>query len=64
MSSRGQMGYFLCYGYPIWSKEALIQVDNVDGIIAGGQYVIRLPLNGVKEEVFLKYLIRRSANAS
>ena len=33
---RGQMGYTMCYGYHIWSKEALMQAKN-DGDLDGGQ---------------------------
>ena len=32
---RGQMGQTLCYGYHIWSKEALMQAENDDDLYGG-----------------------------
>ena len=32
---RGQMGWTLCYGYHIWSKEALMQAENDDDLDGG-----------------------------
>ena len=32
---RGQMGQTMCYGYHIWSKEALMQAENDDDLYGG-----------------------------
>ena len=55
------MGSTMCYGYHIWSKEALMQAENDDDLDGGqrssevkwGNYVLWLP-----------YLVKRIADAS
>ena len=48
----------MCYGYPIWSKEALMQAENDDDLYGGQRS------NVVNYVIGLPYLVKRTADAS
>ena len=48
----------VCYGYHIWSKEALMQAENDDDDLDGGQRSSEV--NGVNYVLWLPYLVKRS----
>ena len=51
----------MCYGYHIWSKEALMQAENDDDL-DGGQRSSEV--NGVNYVLWLPYLVKGSPDAS
>ena len=60
---RGQMGSNMCYGYHIWSKEALMQAENDDDLY-GGQRSSEVKWGKLCYGFWLPYFVKRSTDAN